>query len=126
MPRLILVNGLPGSGKSTLARRYGDDHQLALALDIDILRSMLGRSLDEPSSVGLAERFLRRSEDDSRQESQAAAILLDRAGGVGALAEMDARLEHVVASRPRTRRVAVLDGDVEETYRGLCRAIASG
>ena len=53
VPRLILVNGLPGSGKSVLGRRYLEDHQLALALDIDTIRSMLGRSLEEPKSRGL-------------------------------------------------------------------------
>ena len=30
------------SGKSTLARRYVEDHSLALALDIDVVRGMLG------------------------------------------------------------------------------------
>jgi predicted kinase len=181
VPRLILINGLAGSGKSALRRRYLDDHQLALALDIDVIRSMLGRSLEEPTMSGLAarnlaramarthlkaghdvvvcqflgrlefveilaqlaavarvpfvevglvtrvdeaaERFLRRSGDDSRPEHSDAAILLDRAGGPEALTEMRARLEDVVRSRPNTRRVDVVDGDLEETYQGLLRAI---
>jgi predicted kinase len=150
VPRLILINGLPGSGKSALGRRYLDDHRLVLALDIDVIRSMLGRSLEEPTlsrlaardlaramaqthlqaghdvlvcqflgrlefvealdqlaaAIGVpfvevalitrvdetAGRFLRPSEDDLRQEHNDAAILLDRAGGPGALAEMNARL----------------------------------
>jgi predicted kinase len=58
VPRLILVNGIPGSGKSALGRRYLDDHQLALALDIDVVRSMLGDSLGEPVKSGLAARDL--------------------------------------------------------------------
>ena len=184
VPRLILVNGLPGSGKSVLGRRYLEDHQLVLALDIDAIRSMLGRYLEEPTMSGLAardlaramaqthlqaghdvlvcqflgrlefvevldqlaaaigvpflevalitrvdeaaERFLRRSEDDSRPEHSDAAILLDRAGGPDALAEMHSRLEDVVSSRPKTRRVEVIDGDLEETYQGLLKAIHSG
>jgi hypothetical protein len=39
---------------------------------------------------------------------------------------MSARLEEVVSSRPATRRVAVVDGDVEETYQALLRAIHTG
>jgi predicted kinase len=42
MPMLILVNGAPDAGKSTLARRYVESHPLALLLDIDELRTMLG------------------------------------------------------------------------------------
>jgi predicted kinase len=60
VPRLILINGLPSSGKSALGRRYLDDHQLALVLDIDVIRSMLGRSLEEPTTSGLAARNLAR------------------------------------------------------------------
>jgi 2-phosphoglycerate kinase len=41
--RLILLNGPPGIGKSTLAQRYVDDHPLALNLDIDSVRRLLGR-----------------------------------------------------------------------------------
>ncbi len=71
------------------------------------------------------ERFLRRSRNDSRPEHRDAALLLDRAGGPDALAEMQTRLESVVRARPNTRRVGVVDGDLEETYRGLLRAILS-
>jgi predicted kinase len=184
VPRLILINGLPGSGKSALGRRYLGDHQLALALDIDTIRSMLGRSLEDPGMSGLAsrdlalamarvhlqaghdvlvcqflgrldfvealdqlaeatgvlfvevalvtpvaeaaERFLRRAGDDNRPEHRDAAILLDRAGGPDALADMQDRLDDVVGNRPNTRRVVVVDGDLEETYRGLLRAIGAG
>ena len=181
VPRLILINGLPGSGKSALGRRYLDDHSLALALDVDVIRSMLGRSLEEPTMSGVAARdlaramaqthlqaghdvlvcqfvgrldfvealeqlaetvdagfvevalvtgideatarFMRRSEDRSRPEHRDAAILLDRAGGPDALAEMSSRLEGVVRARPTTRRVVVVDGDLEETYQGLLETI---
>lgn len=61
VPRLILINGLPGSGKSALGRRYLVDHQLALAIDIDVIGSMLGRSLEEPTMSGLAARDLARA-----------------------------------------------------------------
>ena len=58
MPRLILLNGPPASGKSTLARRYGVDHPLALALDIDVVRSLLGGWLDDPEAAGVAARAM--------------------------------------------------------------------
>lgn len=56
MARLVLINGAPGSGKSTLARMYVDQHPLVLALDIDVVRAMLGRWLDDPIEAGLIAR----------------------------------------------------------------------
>lgn len=56
MARPVLINGAPGSGKSTLARMYVDDHQLALALDFEAVRAMLGHGLDEPTEAGLIAR----------------------------------------------------------------------
>jgi predicted kinase len=58
MPRLVLINGAPGSGKSTLAGRYVNEHPLTLALDIDMVRSMLGGWLDQPTQAGLLARRL--------------------------------------------------------------------
>lgn len=52
MPRLILLNGPPACGKSTLARRYVDEHPLALNLDVDRLRSLIGRWRDDPHAAG--------------------------------------------------------------------------
>jgi predicted kinase len=50
---LLLINGAPGVGKSTLARRFADDHALALIIDVDDIRSHLGRwnELDESKVV---------------------------------------------------------------------------
>ena len=47
MRKLVLVNGPPGVGKSTLARRYAADHPLTLAVEIDVVRAMIGAWLDE-------------------------------------------------------------------------------
>lgn len=58
LPRLILVNGLPGSGKSTLAGLYVRDRALALALDVDTVRGMLGGWQERPWPAGLAAREL--------------------------------------------------------------------
>lgn len=56
MPSLILLNGPPGCGKSTLAQRYVDEHPLALNLDLDRVRSLMGRWRDHPQQAGLLAR----------------------------------------------------------------------
>ncbi|MEU7995921.1 AAA family ATPase [Micromonospora sp. NPDC049060] len=55
-PRLIVLNGPPGCGKSTLARRYVEDHPLALDLDIDRIRDLIGRWRDHAGPAGLLAR----------------------------------------------------------------------
>ena len=51
-PKLIVLSGPLGSGKSTLAKKYADEHPLALVLDVDLIRLMLGqwRENDEVSA----------------------------------------------------------------------------
>ncbi|WP_326554852.1 AAA family ATPase [Micromonospora sp. NBC_01813] len=58
MPRLILLNGPPACGKSTLARRYVEDHPLALDLDIDRIRDLLGGWAEQPQPAGLLARSI--------------------------------------------------------------------
>lgn len=53
-----MLNGPPAAGKSTLARRFVATRPLALNLDIDVVRSLLGRWLDQPHGAGLAARDL--------------------------------------------------------------------
>jgi len=56
MPKLVLVNGPPGVGKSTVARRYADAHPMTLALEIDVIRAMIGSWLEAADRSGLAAR----------------------------------------------------------------------
>jgi predicted kinase len=42
-PTLLLLNGPCGIGKSTLAQKYVDEHPMALNLDMDNIRAMLGQ-----------------------------------------------------------------------------------
>lgn len=56
--RLILLNGPPGIGKSTLAQRYVDEHPLALNLDLDSVRRMLGAWQEQPIEAGLLARAI--------------------------------------------------------------------
>jgi predicted kinase len=54
VPSLILLNGPPSSGKSTLARRWILGHPLALNLDIDVVRGLLGAWVETPHDSGVA------------------------------------------------------------------------
>jgi predicted kinase len=172
-----LINGAPGSGKSTLAAMYADAHPLTLALDIDVVRSMLGRWLDHPTRSGLiaralavemarvqlaagrdvvlpqflgrvdfivelehlchqvgaefvelallssprdaSNRFVRRSGRPETPAHRDAAALQERSGGVAGLPAMYDRLLEVIASRPGTRTVQTVTGQVEGAYRDL-------
>jgi predicted kinase len=53
-----MLNGPPGCGKSTLAQMYVDEHPLALNLDIDRIRSLIGRWRDDPHAAGLLARAI--------------------------------------------------------------------
>jgi predicted kinase len=55
---LILLNGPPGSGKSTLAQLFADEHPLALNLDIDRVRSLIGCWREQPEQSGLHARAI--------------------------------------------------------------------
>jgi predicted kinase len=55
---LVLLNGPPASGKSTLAARLVEGRSLALNLDIDVVRGLLGAWIDRPADAGLAARAL--------------------------------------------------------------------
>ncbi|HEY2271243.1 MAG TPA: AAA family ATPase [Jatrophihabitantaceae bacterium] len=58
MAWLILLNGPPAIGKSTLAERYVDEHPLALNLDLDGVRRMLGQWQERPIEAGLLARAM--------------------------------------------------------------------
>lgn len=58
MSVLVLINGLPGSGKSTLAREFARRHPGAVALDIDVLRSMIGGWRRDPEAAGRQARSM--------------------------------------------------------------------
>jgi predicted kinase len=58
VPRLILLNGPPACGKSTLAQRYADEHPLTLNLDVDRVRSLIGRWREDPPAAGLLARAI--------------------------------------------------------------------
>lgn len=178
----MLINGAPSSGKSTLARMYVQNHPLALALDIDTVRSMVGQWLDDPQEAGVlarrmaiamarvhlgaghdvvvpqflgrldfvqtledlcretgaefvevallsnpqdaVARFLGRSHDPKTPEHLAAWELRHRRGGTDELPHLYARLLDLVASRPSTRTVVTVEGQIEQAYRDLSAQIA--
>ena len=58
MPRLIVLNGPPGIGKSTLARRFVEEHPLALCLEQDVVRGLVGGWSTRETESGLLAREL--------------------------------------------------------------------
>jgi predicted kinase len=58
VPRLIVLNGPPGIGKSTVARRYVEDHPMALSLEQDVVRGMLGGWRSRETESGATAREL--------------------------------------------------------------------
>ena len=59
MPILVLLNGPPASGKSTIAAHLIARRPLALNLDIDVIRALLGDWKARPADAGIAARRLR-------------------------------------------------------------------
>jgi predicted kinase len=55
---LVLLNGPPASGKSTIAARLVAHRPLALNLDIDVIRALLGDWKARPADAGIAVRRL--------------------------------------------------------------------
>ena len=58
MPMLVLLNGPPASGKSTIAARLVAARPMALNLDIDAVRGLLGAWIDQPAEAGRLAREL--------------------------------------------------------------------
>lgn len=85
MTRLILLNGAPAVGKSTLARRYAEDRPLALVLDIDQVRRMLGGWREDIAAAGLLARSI----------ALAAAVAHLRAGHDVVVPQLVARVEFI-------------------------------
>jgi predicted kinase len=170
---LVLVNGPPASGKSTVAAALVARRPLALNLDIDLVRGLLGAWRDDPLGSGLAARrlalamaathveqghdvvvpqflareqfiddlaaiaagaevrfvevalwltrdeavqaFQRRSAAALTQQHRDAAADVERAGGVPTLEAMYDAWHDLVSRRPQSRRVTVVEGDVDGT-----------
>jgi predicted kinase len=55
---LVLLNGPPASGKSTIAARLVLRRDLALNLDVDLIRALLGDWKTRPADAGVAARRL--------------------------------------------------------------------
>ncbi len=55
---LVLLNGPPASGKSTIAEHLVATRPLALRLDIDVVRGLLGAWLERPADAGRTAREL--------------------------------------------------------------------
>ena len=182
MADLILLNGPPASGKSTLAVAMVARRPLALNLDVDLVRGLLGGWMDRPVDAGLNARqlcvamtavnltngfdvvvpqflgrddfiyelektalgvgarfvevalmmdradaikaFGERSAGSFNQQHRDAFEMVERAGGLAALADMYDDFLRLIDSRLSVRRVGVIHGDVLGTLDLVERAIA--
>jgi predicted kinase len=92
VPRLVVLNGPPGIGKSTVALRYVDDHPLALSLEQDAVRGLLGgwRTRETESGtlarelcLAMARTHLRAGHDVVVPQFVASPDYLDRLAALG-------------------------------------------
>jgi len=93
---LVLLNGPPASGKSTIAGRLIARRPLALNLDVDVIRSLLGDWKARPADAGIAARRL------------AVAMALEHlaAGNDVVVPQFLARAEFIEQLSPPRRRIA--------------------
>lgn len=98
MPRLIVLNGPPGSGKSTIARRYVDDHPLALALEIDTVRRMLGGWKSDPHGAGQLARGIALEAARAHLRAGHDVVVPQYLGRVDYLAQLEALAQRCGAS----------------------------
>jgi 2-phosphoglycerate kinase len=76
------------------------------------------------SREDMVRRFSRRTQESPREEHRLAAELLERSGGTNELHNMYNRLVEVLATRPSTRVVTSVDGQLEQTYLDFLAVVA--
>ncbi|RRR98617.1 AAA family ATPase [Glycomyces terrestris] len=121
-PRLILLNGAPAVGKSTLARRYAEERPLALVLDLDVLRRMLGRWRDDPAAAGARIRSVALA---AAREHLAAGFDVVVPQLVGRVEFIERLAAAAAASGARFDEVFLLDGEENVVRRFAARTRAA-
>jgi hypothetical protein len=101
--------------------------QLPFVLELERLCGAAGAEFVEVALLGdpgeAAARFARRSADPETPEHRDAAALQDRIGGPAALPDQYGRLLAVIAARPATRTIPVVDGEIDQAYAALLTAL---
>jgi predicted kinase len=114
-----------GSGRDVLVPQYLG--RLGFVLELERLASDVGAEFAEialiSSPADVAARFARRSRDPETAQHRDASALLELGGGLAALPELCERLDEIVASRPSTRTVTIIDGDIDRAARDLAEAL---
>jgi predicted kinase len=89
VPRLVILNGPPAAGKSTLARLYVADHPLALNLDVDRIRDLLGGWQDMPGEAGIAARAIALAAARAHLERGFDVVIAQLVGQLGFLQQIE-------------------------------------
>lgn len=133
MAILFLLNGPPGIGKLTLARMFTQHHPLALNLDVDRVRSLLGGWAQHPSEAGLLARELSLGMARTHPGGGRHVVVPQHLGRLTFIEQLEhtagqtgadfGELLVVLAQRPHTRVVWSTEGDVAGTYADLMSAV---
>lgn len=122
---LAMAQVVLGEGRDVVVPQFlgrpgfiGELEALARRLAVEFVEVVL---LDE-AEVAVA-RLAHRAAGPMTGTQRDAHLLLDRDGGLGAVAEMHDRLQVVLAERPGARRVVPVPGDVERTYQSLLECL---
>ena len=123
MPRLILLNGPPGCGKSTVAQLFVADHPLALSLDIDRVRGLLGRWREQATRAGVLARAMSLAMAHTHLSAGYDVVVPQYLGDIAFIQQVERTARQVGAA---FHELVLLDSKDNSVRRFLTRSAATG